>query len=353
MMRRILVALAAGLLAACLSGCSGSGVPADRARAASVQTVSEHNLSSLLTTKGWFAILHQRVVYTDAARVAMPAALQRAKGPARNIATQQGGPIEYHEEPIPGEPGGYHYWGTQSDGTTYDYLWHADGTGSGTNTRPDGRTMHTEWDAATWSDDGMELWVTMRETTWDGAHLDYVSHVSFRSDNTPQDWIGTARLADGRTMAFQFYRTFMGEDHLILAFPDGSKLDLRVPLTAVEGAAYWPIFSQGATGTFTGADGVVLQIKMTGAGERWDHLEFTAPDGTTGAFTLAEDFSGTGTISRNGQTTATLHWSNSFDGVLDLLSASTTPITPSAAARNFQIDRWISTIAAMGPAPMY
>ncbi len=79
----------------------------------------------------------------------------------------------------------------------------------------------------------------------------------------------------------------------------------------------------------------------------------TGPGGAQGTFALGEDFEGTGRLERDGQVAGALRWQPNGDGTLDVVGAGSAEVTPSAAARDFQVDRWIATIAAMGPMPIY
>lgn len=193
----------------------------------------------------------------------------------------------------------------------------------------------------------------MQETLWDGTRLEYNLSVDYAPEDMPQTWAGSATLADGRGMGFVLNRSVDGEDHLVLALPDGSRLEVGVPLTTVLGAAYWPRFADGASGAFRGASGAELNFTLSGGGQRWDRWEFTCSDGTEGAFTLGADFGGSGQLTSGETIVGALGWLPTGSGTLDLVAAASAEVVPSAAARDFQIDRWVSTIAAMGPAPMY
>ena len=79
----------------------------------------------------------------------------------------------------------------------------------------------------------------------------------------------------------------------------------------------------------------------------------TGPGGIEGTFTLDEGFAGIGRLERDGHLAAAFRWQSGGAGVLDILGAGSAEITPSGAACDFQVDRWIATVAAMGPAPTY
>lgn len=330
--RATALALAGAMLAALLiGGCSGAGVPADRVRQAGVQSTAEDHVTAVLLVKGWFSILHE-------------------KGSEPTNGGPPPGPA-FQMEFLP--DGSMHFWGTFSDGSAdCDYLQRPDQSGTGTQTRPDGKTMTITWDVPIIT--GTTQTQHMEQTFWDGTRFDYTQHVDFSVVGSAQVWDGAAVLADGRAMQFVLNRTWNVADHLELAPPDGSHLQVRVPLTSgVEGSMYWPVFSAGAEGSFTAPSGAQQEFKLTGQGQRWDRWEFTASEGTAGAFTLGEDFDGSGQLKKGGKTIGALRWLPTAFGTLDLLAAASAEVTPSAAAQDFQIDRWVSSIAGMGPMPMY
>ena len=156
-------------------------------------------------------------------------------------------------------------------------------------------------------------------------------------------------------MTFHLDRVQGGRDRLTLTLPDGAVMAFEVPL--IDGLNYyWPAFSRGASGTYKRAGGPTLQFALTGT-ERWNQWALTAPDGTEGAFTLDADLLGQGQLTRAGVTLGALRWWTEIDGKwtgsLNLLGSGQQSVTPSAAARDFQINRWIANGAAMGPSPMY
>ena len=110
---------------------------------------------------------------------------------------------------------------------------------------------------------------------------------------------------------------------------------------------------RGAEGRFTSAAGEQQTFLVAGQHQVWDRWDFTTPEGTSGSFTLGGDFRGGGLITRGDRTVGALNWPATGDGYLSLLDTGTSAISPSSAARDFQIDRWVSSIAALGPAPFY
>ena len=316
-----------------LPGCSGPGVVAGRAGDPGVISTAEAHLSAVLLLRGWLNILYHREE------------------------DKQGCQSTWQSEEL--ADGSTHIWGTNSDCTQFDYVVAADQSGAGTVLHPDGGTDTMAWTAPVW--DGPVLSQDIRQDLRDGVHLQYTWMMDISQPGaTVQTWDGSAALSDGRTMTFVLGRGgASNEDRLTLQLPDGSRLDVQVPLTAVPGALFWPVFSEGAQGTFmpVGGDkqpGVgALDFRITGTQDRWDRWQFTSSAGIEGSFALGEGFEGTGEMNRGGQLLGALRWQQSVVGVLDQVTARAAEVSPSAAARDFQVDRWFTTIAAMGPSPLY
>lgn len=340
------VAVAALATAIALSGCSGPGVPAERAQGAGVRAIAQDHLSATLLAKSWLSILHERLPE--------PGEDDDAQGPA------------WETEFLP--DGSMRMWGTYSHGGAFEHVVHPDGSGTGMHTTPDGLTHHSTWTAPEW--EGMTGRQQVQETFWDGMVLEYDFAMDFDVPTSLQMYEGTATLPDGRAMQFRFERLQPeaddwgmagvgargrgeGYDHLQLALPDGSRLEVRIPLVTVEQATYWPVFARGAEGQFISASGARQEFTVRGDGERWERWGLVAPDGTQGAFTLGPEFEGGGLLTLGDRPVGALRWSASAEGSVDVLDAGLSAVTPSAAARDFQIDRWVLSIAGLGPAPIY
>jgi hypothetical protein len=318
----VIVAGAAVLLA----GCSGSGAPPAEVRGASVQTLASDQVSAAMLFAAWSGMLYVQT----AGQASVPVRTNMPDGSLR-------------------------FTGTNSDGSVYQYFvlhpFVESSPGRGTITWPDGTTYRTEWEAAVWENGGNRSVDHLRDTFPNGASMEcqivanYAAHVQSL-------WEGTARAATGRTMQFHLDRLQEERDQLTLNLPDGATMQIEVPLTGVFGAAYWPRFADGATGTYKAAGGPALQISLAGT-DRWTQWKLTAPDGTTGAFALDANMLGQGQLTRAGQTLAALGWDAEWLGTLGLLGAGQQQVAPSAAARDFQINRWVGNAAAMGPMPMY
>lgn len=325
--RAIAWMLAAALLAV-LVGCSGAGAPAQRIRGDALSASASDHLSAVVLVRSWFHILD----------------LQRTT-PA-SVGTRDCAPEVEMEF---GADGSMHYWGTMTDCSTFDYLQAADGSGSGWRRLPDGKRTTLTWTPPV--DDGVHITYRTTETFWDGTVLDFGFDMGYGLPTMVVIYEGTARLVDGRQMAFKYTDTEPVSQVVELTLPDGSSLHLSVPMRLLPEGGMAPDYTAGATGTFTGADGTVQSLKMTGASDTWDRWQFSEPDGLSGEFSLSGNLPGTGQIMRDGKLAAALRWPESAAGVLDIVAASSVEVNPSAAARDFQLDRWISTIGAMGPSP--
>lgn len=333
----LLGVLGVGLL---IMGCSGAGVPAPQVRGASLQALAQDNLSAVLLVRSWFNMLH-------------------TKSPGLGVAgvrpCAECSPVD-NTEFLP--DGSMHSQGTLSDCGEYDYTMAADGAGRGWIRWPDGRRQDLTWGVPEFV--GSVFRNTLDERFSDGTRFVFEQAIDFGPPEVPQTWTGTGTLADGRTMNFTLTRTQEtlakpGEDRLTLSLSEGSSLEVRVPLVSVFGAMFWPLFAQGAQGTFTDPGGVTTRFVMKGdkATERWTEWGSTAPDGTRGLFTFTDGLSASGQLRKDSQVLGTLRWDAAAQGVLDLLGAATQQVGPSRAARDFAMDRWFSNAAALGPAPMY
>jgi hypothetical protein len=228
----------------------------------------------------------------------------------------------------------------------------SDGSGRIDYVLPDGRTKHGGWGPVRTEGEWMKA--DWHQRFWDGASLDYEAGDQTTSPLDDQYERGVASLADGRTMAWDHERNTK-RDSLALNLDGGGALSVEVPLRPVTGTLYWPLFAQGAQGTYRGPSGLVHTFTLSGSDDAagWEECVFSLPDGTTSRSALAADLAGSGEIRRAGKLLASLTWSSSGDGVLRPVGGSAIPATPSAAARDFAIDQWIRNIAELGPTPLY
>jgi hypothetical protein len=343
-MRRVSgAALLAGLVsgtALICSGCSGTGAPEVGPGVRDLRTLADDHLSAWTLLRSWFSILHVKEPVTGAGIERVGAVCE----------------VMVEDLPLlPGDPAGtVRMRGTTSDCLTWEAVQWPDGSGEQTYQRGS-QQSHMIWGAPRMN--GPWQIVDIDQTMWDGARLVYESAYNLQSANSDQYYVGRATLADGREMDFEHNRN-NDRDELNLVLPDGSALQIEVPLTVAVGAPYWPRFTEGADGTFRGPTGLEQSLRLTGSGdERWNRWELRAPDGTTGAFALEEDFTGSGQLSRSGEVLGALRWWETAEdgllGALEPVGSRAVEATPSGAARDFRIDQWIGNIAALGPMPTY
>jgi hypothetical protein len=324
---RIMTCILAAILLAAVLGCSGSGAPAAKVRGDALTSSAADHLSALVLVRSWFHILALEAAGSD----------------------EDAGSVEPHYDIEFGEDGSMHIWGNMSDGSTFDYLQAADGSGSGWRKLTDGKRTDITWTAPV--DDGTHLQQSITETFWDGTSLSYTNDVGYGLPTQVITYDGTARLSDSRQMAFKYVDTEPISQAVELTLPDGSSLQLSVPMRLLPEGGMAPDYATGATGEFAAPDGTTQTFTMTGASDTWDRWQFSGADGLTGDFSLSSDMSGSGQILKNGTLAAALRWPQSAAGTLDIVAASSVEVNPSAAARDFQLDRWISRIGAMGPSP--
>jgi hypothetical protein len=317
-----------------VGGCSGAGVDAEEVRGGDVRAAATDHLSTVVLVASWLSLLYPEVALTG-------------------VDTAECG--DWEMETLP--DGTIHVWGTMSgDCSVFDRTMRPDGSGALERTWLDGKTFNQEWDPPV--ENGSVVSQACRDTYWDGTHLDYVLSTDISTPTfTPQVWDGTATLADGRRM--DYVQTRVPEhDHLVLGLADGAALEFNVCLIPLR---YQPDFAAGATGTFRSPAGVEHDFDMTGQGQRWTEWNFSSSDGKAGAFTLGDNMAGSGQIRDDGRTVAALRWTSApqpdgtrdMAGVLDIVTARSSDITPSAAARDFQMDRWVKDVTELGATPHF
>ncbi len=238
-----------------------------------------------------------------------------------------------------------------SDCTQVDVLRRADGSGEQVIRFTNGRVNSVTWGAPV-VEQGWEK-TEFHETTWDKTQLDYEKGYKRGSAKTDQYEAGTATLATKESMGFNHQRN-RDRDTLDLTPSDKSLFSVAIPLHAVPGSVFWPVFEQGATGKFRNPTGEAESFRLWGTDERgWEQWEFVSTTGITGAFTLGEAFSGSGLLKKDGQVLGALRWGNTGLGTLEPVGAGAVDAVPSAAARAFQFGAWIRNIAALGPMPTW
>jgi len=157
---------------------------------------------------------------------------------------------------------------------------------------------------------------------------------------------GTLSLPDGRRM--QFERTRWGDrEDLEITSAEGWHLTASFPCL---GVLQEPDTSKAATGSLV-SPRATTDFSLTGDGEAWTNLSTSSGD-ISGTFLVGRGpVEGRGTVWVNGETLATLSWDD--EGVLRVSYADGTSAayTPSAAARDFMIDRWLWQLGEYGPNP--
>ncbi|MEN6645449.1 MAG: hypothetical protein ABFE08_23645 [Armatimonadia bacterium] len=312
--------LLAGLLPFMLCGCSGSGAPAGDVEGASLQTLAADHLSAVTTVAAWTAVFYVPPTFPN---------------------------LDMELDPVTGIT---HLFGTGSDGAVFDYYIASsnDNACHGTIKWPDGDEFR-QTSTTVYSDDYTSAHDQITNVYPNGAQLQYTVDTQF-GPPTVSEWAGTATLPGGRHLTLRM-RKQSTVDHLALIFDDGSGLQMTVPL--IFSPAGWTIaYADRARGTYRNASGQSLSFGLTGT-TRWETMETTAADGTTGSFNLQQQMGGTGELRSSGRLAAALQWDAEGLGLLDITGASQVEVTPSAAARDFRIDQWTDHAVGLGPMPVY
>ncbi|MEN6404035.1 MAG: hypothetical protein ABFD94_18985 [Armatimonadia bacterium] len=312
--------LLAGLLPIILCGCSGSGAPAGDVEGASLQTLAADHLSAVITVAAWTKVFY--MPFSDPG-------------------------LHQEDDPVTGL---IHIYGTSPvDHAVFDYYVNpSDSSSHGTIKWPDGDEFRQTC-TLVYSDDYTSTHEQIANVYPNGAQLQYTVDTQF-GPPTVSEWAGTATLPRGRHLTLRM-RKQSGVDHLALVFDDGSGLQMTVPVMLLP--AGWTIaYADRARGTYRNASGQSLSFGLTGT-TRWETMETTAADGTTGSFNLQQRMDGTGELRSGGTLAAALQWDAEGLGLLDITGASQIEVTPSAAARDFRIDQWTDHAVGLGPMPVY
>lgn len=318
-----LVVMLLAFAAALLAGCSGAGAPATSGAASALETAAADNLSGFLLVSTWLDILYppQSAVTSD---------------DHDEIVTVDG--VKVH-----------HQWGTRSDGSHYDYMWnYANNALTGSITFSDGGVMDYVWGPVTLTP---QMRSQSGRTTYPGGQsLSWHRVVDFSVSPVTETRTGEATIASGERMDFRWVRT-NNADTVELTLPDGSVLQMGVPLAPPQGATVRPDFAEGGTGTYSTAGHPGMSFHFTGQNDRWDHLEMTSADGMGGGFAVDPAMAGSGSILQGDVVQALFGWTPDFAGHLRQVGAGAQQVSASAAARDFAITRWVSNVAVLGPTP--
>ncbi|MEN6549295.1 MAG: hypothetical protein ABFE07_24885, partial [Armatimonadia bacterium] len=284
------------------------------------QTLAADHLSAVTTVAAWTAVFYMPLSFPD---------LDQDFDPATGI---------------------FHLCGTASDGARLDYYIASsyDNACHGTIRWRDGSEFR-QTSTVVYGNDYTTAHEEMTNTYPNGAQLHFTVDTDF-GPPTVSEWVGTATLTGGRRMGLRMEKQSTHDD-LSLLFGDGSRLQLNVPL--IDAPQGWTIaYADKACGTYRNASGQSLSFRLTGT-TRWETMETTAADGTTGSFSLQQQMAGTGELRSGGTLAAALQWDAEGLGLLDLTGASQIEVTPSAAARDFRIDQWTNHAVGLGPMPVY
>ncbi len=328
--------IAAGVSCVLLCGCSGVGVPPEEVRGGSIQAAAGDHLSAALLVRSWLNVLYGSGGASAAASRREPV-----------------GSTSFDFEVLP--DGTLHAWGALEDGSVFDQWSYPSGAGSWRQDWPDHTSMTSEWDAPTVTD--ISYAVSVREKRRDGTRLDYAYCMTFGLDGDTHRWDGEAILSDLRRMHYSVLRS-SDEDQVVVALADGSDLNMRVPIGYVQTVGLELDYAEGLAGAFRAADGATQTFRVTGERGTWTQWEFAGSGGVDGRFVLGENLAGSGQLLQGGTVVGAFRWQAeagrvppTFMGVLDLFSVAAPAVAPSAAARDFQIDRWVSSISELGPHP--
>ena len=309
-------------------GCSGAGTTAAQVGGGPVQTLATNNLSAVVQVTGWLQILYPP-------------------------ATPPGGNCKAESHKVTLQDGSIHYWGIGRDCNTWDEWWHPWGAGTWTITPVKGHQIRSSW-RGNKTVGGIQT-VYMTQDIEGVGTLRHDEVTDWNPANYQQTMSGSATLASG-TASLHFYwrRVNDTEDAVVLTLPDGMKVQFRVPLTVDAQGNNAPVMTAGLHGTVTPASGPPLDFTLTGAKGAWTKWSLRSADGTTeGNFVLGGGLSGAGELSTSGKLIGTLSWLAGGQGTLTQVSSGSVSVSPSAAARAFEINQWVSNSADLGPNPEY
>jgi hypothetical protein len=139
-------------------------------------------------------------------------------------------------------------------------------------------------------------------------------------------------------------------DSVEMTLTDGAEFKLDVPVDRVP-ATDAPLFGEVTSGSYRpGRNGAALTFELRGTGvSAWDTWTVTLAEGTTGRFSLNEDFSGSGLLVREGQLQTSLRWDADGTAAVTPLGEEAATVGPSAAALAFLRHAWRELIVRTGP----
>lgn len=324
-MRTAAVVLLAAVVV-CLAGCGGGGVGRTQAKTASTYLDDQATLSALLVR--WLPVVFSGTYREDYV----------PQCPVEELLNEvywEGEVLVTHQRWRQSDCGiADVFQRTYPDGlTSYDE----------TVTYPDG-TRYTMRQTQEWGDDGVLAYTQI--TFRNGARLVSTTILYWVPGKPLSDEQGTLTLPDGRRMQFQKTR-WADQDDLTLLSGEGWRFDASFPC---QGMWQKPDTSQPAEGSLETPRGQT-DFTLTGSGEAWTTLS-TSSGEITGSFVFGRGpMDGRGTVWSNGQVMATVSWDAEGTLRASYADGTSAAYTPSAAARDFMINRWLWQLGDYGPNP--
>jgi hypothetical protein len=330
----LVVALAAGML---LGGCGGAGKPAAQVASASLEQIAQDHLTAVLLVRTWTRILY---IFSP---------------------PEQASDTTYEYWDPPQNTQAKHAHITYPSGAVDDIYWNQDGSGHATYVK-NGQTSTFTWGVPVVVDTPPPTHtqaVTITETYPDGLTLNYVAFTDLTDANIAiQDKQGTMTLPGNRVLQFHYHSAngiFAGTDDYTLQLPNGgASLHVTVPTVYdFDLGAYVPAPQSQLHGVLTPSGIQPGQIQVTGASGVWGAWNYTTADGTKGTFNLGTDMAGGGNFVRDGSVVGVLNWDGNIVGTLSQTGVGSEEVNPAAAARDFEVDRWLAGVSRLSPAPAF
>jgi hypothetical protein len=239
---------------------------------------------------------------------------------------------------------------TDSDGTQETWLIAADYSTMTDRLVHPGGGVETQTYILVFNDDG-SFDMTETATYPDGSRLDRSLHAPSGTppgDRLENSQVGKFTLSSGKVLDFT-----LGQYLLHYALHVDGHEGWTYDLTAPNKAGHeWVDPSRPATGTFTrGTQVTSFALPANPAGTLWRNMTLTAPGGITGTYALAAVLTGTGTVMQSSQLLMSVTWGSDGNVAATYADGHSQIGQPSAAARDFLIDKWLWDLASFGPNP--
>lgn len=317
--------VAAAVVALVLAGCSGGGrdVAAQVQPAGSFPT-DQATLATLNMT--WLPVLFPTVFRVG------------------------GGGSPTVDDPVTNPDGSTDWHFVDSDGSVED--WHAseDGTsGTGHIVHPGGGVQTVTMATVFNPDDSFT--VAEHRVFPDGSRLDrdyFCPAWSPDLDRLFNSQTGVMTLADGRHMDLKMWQYGL---HFVLQVDGHEGWIYEVTAPTLQSMEV-PDTSRPATGLLTrGAVVTQFTLPANPGLAQWRSMTLTAPGGYSGTYQLDPALTGQGTVKQNGALLMSVQW-GSTGAVAETFADGLSQISqPSAAARDFLIDKWLWALGQSGPNP--